>query len=587
MKKLKRLILFYSLIWSESHYFVIVLSLQALVNSAQTVFNVVIVKYLIDEILEGAISPRLIAFASMTVGANLFFMLLKNVFTRTIGTNTLRMQESIKRLISEKAMRLPFYELENIKCLDLKEKAVFALDQQNLVARMIRIMSELLKQAVTVVSLTALVFTLSPALLSIILLSVAASVIINRLTLKHKRAYTEEMVPLNRRYAYYLDLVNNERIQKDIRLYDMSDILVNKVNSYNGYIYKFYKSYSSRQSKEDCVFTLISAIQTTVAFGYCALRALSDSFGPRISIGDFTMYTVGVINLYEAVTSICFGLQWLSHSLGLLEPFTDFMTLPDETSGGTVPFYGEIYGIRFDDVSFTYPGSDKPVLKNITIEIIKGQKVSIVGLNGAGKTTLIKLLCRMYSPDSGTIYVNDVDISEYEMNSYLNAIAAVFQDYKLFPFSIRENITCGNPGDIDAVIDDAGLKDLVAGLKSGIETGLVKIIDEEHAELSGGESQKIAIARALYKKASLIILDEPTSALDALAEAAIYEEFNRITNTRTAIYISHRMSSCIFCDRIIVLDGGVITDTGSHAELMKNEDGLYHKLFTMQARNYT
>ncbi len=199
-------------------------------------------------------------------------------------------------------------------------------------------------------------------------------------------------------------------------------------------------------------------------------------------------------------------------------------------------------------------------------------------------------MCRLYKPTSGTIFINGRDIFCYDNESYRRRIAAVFQDYKLFDFTIEENVTCGEAREDTArameLMEKVGMKEKVESLKNGIRSLFGKAYDPEGVEMSGGQNQKVAIARALYKNASLIILDEPTSALDPLAEAEIYEHFNSLVGEKTALYISHRMSSSVFCDRVLVLENGVVRDFDTHQNLMKKTDSLYCKLFEAQAENY-
>jgi ABC-type multidrug transport system fused ATPase/permease subunit len=303
------------------------------------------------------------------------------------------------------------------------------------------------------------------------------------------------------------------------------------------------------------------------------------------------MYVSSAINFAASSVEMGKNVVTVMQMIGYLQPFMEFMSLPDEDSiQGTVPFQGEIESIRFEKVSFKYPGSEKLVIEDISFSINKGEKISIVGLNGAGKTTLIKLICRLYHPTSGTIYINDRDIFEYEHSSYMKQLSAVFQDYKLFDFSIEENITGKDPGEdtlrAEELIEQVGLKEKMQELPNGIKSLFGKAYDESGIEMSGGQGQKVAIARALYKGGSLIILDEPTSALDPLAEAEIYESFNSLIGERTAIYISHRMSSSVFCDRILVLNKGSIEDYDTHRSLMEKKNSMYYKLFNAQAVNY-
>jgi ABC-type multidrug transport system fused ATPase/permease subunit len=266
------------------------------------------------------------------------------------------------------------------------------------------------------------------------------------------------------------------------------------------------------------------------------------------------------------------------------------MTLPlEEEEGKRLPLEGPITSIRFDHVSFSYPNASHEVLKDVTFEIKQGEKVSIVGLNGAGKTTLIKLLCRLYAPSQGTIYVNGIDLNDYDRRQYLAKLSVVFQDYRLFEYPIQDNIVGSETYDeqrLHETVQQVSLSKTLADLPLGLQTPMDKDINELGVELSGGQQQKVAIARALYKESSLVILDEPTSALDPLAEAEIYEHFNHLVHDRTAIYISHRMSSSVFCDRVLIIDGGSVADYDTHANLMKKKGSLYYRMFQSQADNY-
>ncbi|MDE7282141.1 MAG: ABC transporter ATP-binding protein/permease, partial [Lachnospiraceae bacterium] len=335
----------------------------------------------------------------------------------------------------------------------------------------------------------------------------------------------------------------------------------------------------------------INDLQAAVSYGYVGLRVITDWFGKRSSLGSFTMYVNAAVQFSANITAFGQAVIRLGQLLGYLEPFMELMELPDEQEVQQgVEFHGPVESIVFENVDFTYPGSEKKVLKQVSFSVKKGEKISVVGLNGAGKTTLIKLLCRLYQPQSGRILVNGRDIMEYDYQSYMRQVTAVFQDYRLFAFSIEENISCQTQGQdsgtVERLISQVGLSEKMKELPQGIHTLLGKEYDEKGTEMSGGQQQKVAIARALYKDASMIILDEPTSALDPLAEAEIYENFNELAGGKTAFYISHRMSSSVFCDKILVIDEGQVADFAEHEELMKKEGSLYRRLFEAQAQNY-
>lgn len=246
------------------------------------------------------------------------------------------------------------------------------------------------------------------------------------------------------------------------------------------------------------------------------------------------------------------------------------------------------YELEFRNVSFHYPNSKENILKHITAKIKVGGKMAIVGRNGSGKSTFIKLLCRLYDPTEGEILLNNIDIRKYDYDEYRRIFSVVFQDFKLLSFSIAGNVAADTSYDKEKVwlcLKKTGLSERVKEMPKGIETVIYKQ-EEEGVEISGGEEQKLAIARALYKDAAIMILDEPTAALDPISELEIYEQFNEIVQEKTAIYISHRMSSCRFCENILVFDDGNIIQHGSHEELLKQEKGLYAKLWNAQAQYY-
>jgi ABC-type multidrug transport system fused ATPase/permease subunit len=268
------------------------------------------------------------------------------------------------------------------------------------------------------------------------------------------------------------------------------------------------------------------------------------------------------------------------------------MNYPAALPKGDTPVEKKPHEIEFRHVSFSYPGTERKILDDISIKIAPGEHLSIVGLNGAGKTTFIKLLCRLYDPTEGEILLDGVNIKEYDYKKYMEQFAPVFQDFKLFALTLSDNIIFEKETDeaekkrIAELTELVGLEDFVNKLDKGMDTNLFKFFDEEGIEPSGGEQQKIAIARALYKDSPVVILDEPTAALDPVAEYDIYRQFNTLVGGRSAFYISHRLSSCKFCDRIAVFSGGKIAEYGTHDELERIPNGIYAEMFEAQAKYY-
>jgi ATP-binding cassette subfamily B protein len=267
--------------------------------------------------------------------------------------------------------------------------------------------------------------------------------------------------------------------------------------------------------------------------------------------------------------------------------------MKSEMHKGTLPIGGrgkyDKYKIEFKNVSFKYPGSETYALKNLNLKFKSGQRMAVVGQNGSGKTTMIKLLCRLYDPTEGEITLDGIDIKKYDCAEYMSAFAVVFQDFKLLPFSLGQNVAASAEVDrslAEKCLAMAGLGERLKTLPKGIDTALYNDFEEDGVEISGGEAQKIAIARALYKDAPILILDEPTAALDPIAEFEIYSKFNEMASGKTAIYISHRLSSCRFCDDIAVFHEGELVQRGSHGALARDEGGKYHELWNAQAQHY-
>lgn len=591
MNNIKKLKIFFSLAWKISPLYLILLLISTLINSGQILANVILPKFLIDELIGKQGLNKLVLFGSLIILSNIIFAFLSNTMKRYMDVKNIYMREKMSQAMAEKIMNVEFSYLENPYYLDLKERAVFAINNQSAMDSMIVSVSSMLKNLLTISGLLAIMFTLSWVLVLILAISIGISLLVYKSFMKYQMNFFQEVLPVNRKYGYYVGLCYDDKLQKDIRLYGMNKMMTDRVTEYNEEINTWFSKYYKKQGLYLGAYGVINDLQAALAYGYVALRVISNSFGSRISIGSFTMYVTAAINFTTATAEFGNNIITIMQMLGYLDPFMEFISLPNEGNlEGKLEFIGDITSIEFKNISFKYPGSENLVLNNISFDIKQGEKISIVGLNGAGKTTLVKLLCRLYRPTSGQILINGHDIFDYDHESYMKNISAVFQDYKLFAFSIDENITCKEiDSDINKtmeLIQEVGLKDKIDSLPDGILSMFGKAYDESGIEMSGGESQKVAIARALYKDASLIILDEPTSALDPLAEADIYENFNRMVGKKTAIYISHRMSSSVFCDKILIVDQGKIADYDSHEALLEKKDSLYYKLFNSQAVNY-
>lgn len=383
---------------------------------------------------------------------------------------------------------------------------------------------------------------------------------------------------------YMATVIANESNAKDFRLYGLQDYWLGK--SKNGKIGRSFTEYGIFVGRNRAKFSFVVQLLAGYIYIYVSVMAMSGS----ISTGDVLMYAGAIITMMTSVQDAILKYNEIAYNNEYLKLYEEFIKRPNMHYDGTLPIEkrdDKRYELSFYNVSFKYPGSDKYILKDINMTFNIGEKLALVGLNGAGKTTLIKLLLRLYEPTEGEIRLNGIDIGKYDYDEYVQIFSVVFQDFGIFDFPLDENIAASEDVDsarVKKVIDQVGLTELVNSLPDKEHT-LLYHENGDGVALSGGEAQKLAIARALYKDAPFVILDEPTAALDPIAEAEIYENFDTLVGDKTAIYISHRMSSCKFCDRIVVINNGRIEEEGSHDTLME-KNGLYAKMYNTQANYY-
>ena len=333
----------------------------------------------------------------------------------------------------------------------------------------------------------------------------------------------------------------------------------------------------------------VSVLFTGVIYLFVCLKAWAGAFG----IGSVTQYAASVTKAASGLSSLIEIAGTMRNNTFFLEKTFEFLDIPNPMYQGSLTVEkrrDRDYEVEFRSVSFQYPGSTSYALKNVSMKFRIGERLAVVGRNGSGKTTFIKLLCRLYDPTEGEILLNGINIRKYNYLDYLSIFSVVFQDFKLFSFPLGQNVAASCSYDKEQVISSlrkAGFGERLSELPDGTETYLYKDFSENGVDISGGEAQKIALARSLYKDSPFIILDEPTAALDPVAEADIYTRFNEVVGDKTAIYISHRLSSCQFCDEIAVFDNGEIVQQGSHEKLVEDEEGKYYELWRAQAQYYT
>lgn len=333
----------------------------------------------------------------------------------------------------------------------------------------------------------------------------------------------------------------------------------------------------------------VSVIFTGIVYIFVCLKALAGAYG----LGSVTQYVASITKVSGGMSNLVSTIGLMCNNTPFLELTFEYLDIPNNMYQGSLTVEkrrDRKYQVEFRNVSFKYPGSDNYALRNVNMKFEIGKRLAVVGMNGSGKTTFIKLLCRLYDPTEGEILLNGIDIRKYNYREYMDIFSVVFQDFQLLHLKLGENVAGKVDYDKELVIDcleKAGFSDRFIKMKDGTETYLYKEYDKNGVDVSGGEAQKIAIARALYKDAPFIILDEPTAALDPIAEAEIYGKFDEIAGDKTAIYISHRLSSCKFCDEIAVFHEGAVIQHGTHASLVADTNGKYYELWNAQAQYYT
>lgn len=395
----------------------------------------------------------------------------------------------------------------------------------------------------------------------------------------------------NRLFAFFGFLGFKKELSEDVRIY-RQDLLCDK------YCKDKTATFSSRSSFArlakgpiGCYIAASSAVSvifTGTVYVFVCLKALGGAFG----IGAVTQYVSAVTRVAGSIGSSIGTIGEMRNNTSFLKIIFEFLDIPNRMYQGSLTVEKRIdrdYEIEFRDVSFKYPGSETYALRNVSIKFHIGERLAVVGMNGSGKTTFIKLLCRLYDPTEGEILLNGINIKKYNYDEYMSVFSVIFQDFQLFSYTIGENVATKIDYDKEKVkkcLFDSGFKERFQEMPKGLDTYLYKDFCKQGISISGGESQKIALARALHKDAPFIVLDEPTAALDPVAEAEVYSNFNKIVGDKTAIYISHRLSSCRFCDEIAVFDNGQIVQQGSHNKLVADENGKYHELWYAQAQYY-
>ncbi len=425
----------------------------------------------------------------------------------------------------------------------------------------------------------------------------AAAALIGSLLINHwsvrqqgrkRRAIHNEHEDENRLNDYMMDeVVLSTEAGKDIRIFHQQNMMESYGNQMNRNWRRMTLQYAANDMRHLGLQGFLSACVGGIVYLYVAFCAWAGS----ISTGNVVRYAGAVQQFIQAMTDLLASWNQMHYDRRMMDEYLEYLDLKNEMKKGTIPVEKRRDGrflVEFRNVSFCYPGSDRYAIRNLSVKLEIGEHMALVGRNGSGKTTFVKLLCRLYDPTEGTILLNGVDIRKYDEQEYRRLFSVVFQDFRIFSFALGENIAGSMQVDKERAMDAicrAGLEGLYRKMPDGLATMIYRDFSDTGMEISGGEAQKLAMARAIYKDAPFVILDEPTAALDPVAENEIYTGFHEIIGNKTALFISHRLSACRFSKEILVFENGNVIQRGSHEELAGRE-GLYRRMWQAQARNY-
>ena len=501
-------------------------------------------------------------------------------------------------LFSDKAMKMAYASIEDPEVARRKHRIRRENQTGFNLYRILYNMQELIANGTKIIASLALTssFFALPSLPAWYKLALAGgfilTLVVSMLSVSRIAAIEQKFwgscVDLNTMDRAFYGYIDNYSAGKDIRLYAMKDYLADeKMGIDVAYYHGFFK-----MSCSSALWTLPAELLKHVfqfgLYGVLIFAALSEG----VSVGDIAKYVACIMLMMDTAVHFTAAVQNAFNNNHYLKRYFEYFDIPNNMYKGTLTVEkrdDNEYDVEFKDVSFKYPNTDAYALRHVNVKFKIGEKLAVVGMNGSGKTTFIKLLCRLYDPTEGEILLNGVNIQKYDYDEYMSIFSVVFQDFQLFPFKLGEVVASSRDFDAERVKEcliKANFRERLSAFPEGTESYLYKGYDKSGVEISGGEAQKIALARALYKDAPFIILDEPTAALDPVSEYEVYSNFNEITGNRTAVYISHRLASCRFCDKIAVFHEGAVIQTGSHEELLADTNGKYYELWNAQAQYY-
>lgn len=559
---------------------------DVLANLPWTLSNVILLKYIIDVASDGRDYYRVL----VALGVFVVFVLITNLLTTLFYEISMPKQKqklyfAVYKTIYEKAAKMDYEAYDNPEFYNDLVLAMTAMNER--AYSVLADTQEVLTNVISVLTIGSVIVSIDPMCLVFVVVCVAIMTPIGRRIAKVNVERTEAMTPLDRKNLYFSRVFYLQDYAKELRLSDAGEMIearynkniFDRIKTISPYLTKQWKLYFCQESLP---MTMLIYFGITIFMGYKAIVTKD------VSMGDFAATFNGAASISNSVFALTSQLAINVRENGLyVDKFRKFMNAKEKMiSGDKTTVFTNPPVIKFENVSFKYPGTEKYVLKNINFEISPYKKIAFVGYNGAGKTTLTNLLLRLYDVTEGAITIDGVNIKEWDIKSYHKNFAAVFQDFSLFGATLGENVSMDDTPDKKTVADSLKAANFDRKLPNGADSILLREFDDDGVSLSGGEAQKIAIARAFYKDCPFAILDEPSANLDPVAEHALNQSMSKAADQKTVVFISHRLSTTVMADEIFMLEKGEIIEHGSHEELMA-QGGKYSYMFRLQAEKYS
>lgn len=571
----------------EDKNLVVLVALYTLAASIYPFFGIFLPKIAIGILETGGEEASMQLITAMGIYALLagFFGWMMVALSQKMDMRKIRIRMRYLVKLTEKLLTMDYKYCEDARFFEENDKALNAGNSnmdgiEGIYGKLFRLPTQIL----SILGMVVVVGYLNPIILMCLILHVIVTMLVSRKNYRNEYAAKDERGKADRRIDYFYKTTHDFTYGKDIRIYHLKDRIMKNYDAEIEALKALVKRLKTKEYKYNFLSLFTLLITNVVMYGILIYRAYQG-----MEISTFSMYISAITGLLTALLTLGETFTFMADQGQYVADFFRMMDSDLITEGGTATRPDDTLEIVFDHVTFHYPGNEQNVFTDLCFTIQKGERLAIVGVNGAGKSTLVKLMTGLYEPTEGNIYINGKEIRTYSKMDLYAMFSAVFQDVNVLAFTIKENVACtaeqADDERVIAALSKVGLMDKVSGFEDGLDQVMLKVIDENGTDFSGGERQKLAIARGLYKDANMVIMDEPTAALDALAEAEIYENFSSLIKGKTAVYISHRLASTKFCDKIALFDKDGLKEYGNHEELMSMK-GHYYEMFTVQGKYY-